>query len=130
MPYLTAYLATLVTFVAIDLVWLGVVAKEFYRREMGDLMAQSFNLAAAGAFYLLYPAAVVLFAVQPAAASAWSTAMFMGALLGLFAYGTYDLTNLATLRGWSLTLSVVDMVWGALLTGVAATAGYWGLRAW
>lgn len=131
MRFLVAYLATLTAFVAIDLVWLGVVAKSLYRREMGDLLANPMNWKAGGLFYLLYPLGVVFFATMPAlAAGSWSQALVLGALLGLFGYGTYDLTNLAVIRNWSTQLAIVDWVWGAALTGMAATVGYFVARSW
>jgi uncharacterized membrane protein len=131
MRMIMAYLATLAAFVVIDLIWLGAIAKSFYRRELGDLLAQPFNMKAAAVFYLLYPLGVVFFAVNPAlSAQSLTQALVLGGLLGLFAYGTYDLTNLATIRNWSLSLSVVDMIWGGVLTALAAAAGFYGARAW
>ena len=115
-------------FLIIDLLWLGVVARRFYAAQLGPLMRTPINWAAAGGFYLAYVAGVVFFAVAPAlAASSWTTAAINGALLGLLAYGTYDMTNLATLKGWPLPMSLVDMVWGAVLTSACATIGYSGV---
>jgi uncharacterized membrane protein len=129
MQSLVAYAATAVAFIVIDLIWLGVIAKSFYRRELGDLIAQPFNLKAAAVFYLAYPLGVVFFATWPAlSAGSAQQAALMGLLLGLFAYGTYDLTNLATLRNWSLKLSVADMVWGSVLTGISAWIGFLAAR--
>jgi len=136
LSYLAAYAATAVAFLAIDLLWLGVIAKSFYRDGIGHLMADPPNLMAAGVFYLLYPLGVMLFAVAPnawlggtasAAELPFSRAVIAGALFGLFAYATYDLSNLATLRGWPLRLSLVDIAWGAALTAAAAAAGRWAL---
>ncbi len=125
MTYLVAYLSTAVVFFGLDFLWLTRIAIGFYRRNIGDLMLASPNLAAAGAFYLLYIAGIVYFAVLPAVnANTLSTAIINGALLGLLAYGTYDMTNLSTLKGWSLSVSVVDMAWGAFLTATAAATGY------
>jgi uncharacterized membrane protein len=122
--YLILYLATTVVLVLIDGVWLGVIAKDFYRSRIGHLMALEVNWWAAAAFYLIYPAGVVIFANNPAlAGGAWSMALLYGALFGFFAYATYDLTNLATLRNWSVSLTALDMAWGALVTGVSAAAG-------
>jgi uncharacterized membrane protein len=104
MRFAVAYLGALAAFAVVDLVWLGLIAKSFYRREMADLIASPFNLKAAAVFYLAYPLGVAYFAVLPA--GSLNHALMMGALLGLLAYGTYDLTNLATLRGWSLKLSI------------------------
>ena len=124
MKYVVAYACTLIAFVAVDLIWLGVVARRFYRAQLGALLADQYNLGSAALFYLLYPLGVVAFSVAPAISpGSWPQAAFWGAMLGLFAYGTYDLTNLATLRNWPLRLTAVDMLWGTLLTGFAATCG-------
>ena len=124
MQVIAAYLATLVAFVAIDLIWLGVVAKDFYRRALGPLMAEPINWGAAMAFYAVFAIGIVVFAVLPALASGgpWR-GLGLGLLFGFFAYATYDLTNLATLKGFPLKLALVDMAWGALLTGAAAAIG-------
>jgi len=125
MKFAIAYVATLAAFLIVDFAWLGWVAKPLYRREIGSLLLPSFNFPVAGGFYLLYCAGIVVFAVVPALRSeSLATAAGLGALLGLIAYGTYDLTNLATLRGWTTTMAVVDMAWGAVLTAIAAGAGY------
>jgi uncharacterized membrane protein len=126
---LVAYVATLVAFCIGDFVWLGTVAAGFYRSEIGPLLLAAPNWPAAGAFYALYAAGTVTFAVMPALrAAAWTRALLYGTLFGFFAYATYDLTNLATLKGWSLSLSVVDIAWGMAVTGMAATVGYLGAR--
>lgn len=123
------YAAVLIAFVAIDAAWLGWIARDFYRERMGDLMAEKPNMIAAAAFYLLYPAGLVFFALLPALdVQSWTTALLRGALFGLFAYATYDLTNLAVIRNWSTSLSLIDMAWGAALSGVAVLAGYAALR--
>ena len=125
--YVKAYAVTLAAFLVIDLFWLGVVARRFYASQLGSLMRARINWAAAGGFYLAYVAGIVFFAVAPAlAADSWATAAINGALLGLLAYGTYDMTNLATIKGWPLAMSVVDMAWGAVLTGACAMIGYVG----
>ncbi len=129
-PYLVAYIATAVAFLLIDLVWLGVVAKGFYAREIGGLLLASPGVTVAGLFYLGYVAGVVFFAVAPAlAAQSWKIALVNGILLGLLAYGTYDLTNLATLAGWSWRMALVDLAWGGCLTGLTAVVGYFAARA-
>ena len=133
--YLAAYGATALAMLALDVVWLAVIAKSFYRGGIGHLMADPPNLVAGGVFYLLYPVGILLFAVTPAPWSGplrlvpWSQAVLAGALFGLFAYATYDLSNLATLRGWPLRLTLVDIVWGTALTAAAAAAGRWALGA-
>jgi uncharacterized membrane protein len=128
MTYVIAYLSTAVVFFALDYVWLTRVAIGFYRQNIGELLLATPNFAAAGIFYLFYVVGIVYFAVMPAVtASSVLTAILNGAILGLLAYGTYDMTNLATLKGWSLTVSVVDMAWGAVLTATAAAAGYYAV---
>ena len=122
--YLITYIATFVTMVLIDLLWLGVIAKPLYQQGIGHLMAEKPNITAAALFYILYPMGIVMFAIAPDAASAsWLKTFVTAALLGLFAYATYDLTNLATLKGWPASLAAVDMAWGSLVTGVSALAG-------
>lgn len=129
MTNIIAYLATLIVFLGIDFVWLSYVARTFYFERMSHLMAESPNFTAAGLFYLLYVFGIVYFAVLPALKSgSVMTALLSGALLGLIAYGTYDMTNYATLKNWPLTVSLVDMVWGATLTATSAAAGFYLTR--
>lgn len=130
MRLIIAYIATAAVFLACDLVWLGIVARDLYRTQMGDLMAPNVVISAAIGFYLLYIVGVVYFAVAPALASgAWTTALLQGFLFGLIAYATYDLTNLATTRDWPATLALVDMTWGATVTAISATAAFFITRA-
>lgn len=125
MSYLVAYLVTAVVFFGLDYVWLSRVAAGFYRDRLGHLLMDQPNLVAAGLFYLAYVAGIVYFAVAPALGSGSAASAFLaGAVLGLVAYGTYDMTNLSTLRDWSVAVTVVDIAWGTLLTGVSAWAGY------
>jgi uncharacterized membrane protein len=129
MRYATAYAAAAITFLVLDLVWLGFVAGDFYRTALGGLLLEKPNIPAAVAFYALYLVGVLIFAVAPAlAAGSMRKAVVSGALFGFFAYATYDLTNLATLKGWSLAVSVVDILWGTVVTAVTAGAGYLGAR--
>ncbi len=121
--YLSAYAATMITMLAIDLLWLGVIAKPLYQAGIGHLMAAQPNLAAAVLFYLLFPLGLLLFAVLPSAAGGWGKTLATGALFGFFAYATYDLTNLATLKAWPLGLSLIDMAWGSLVSALASAAG-------
>lgn len=126
--YLIAYAASAVAFLAIDFVWLTVASRLVYRPLLGDLLAENPNLLVAGLFYLFYVVGVVVFAVMPAVgAGSWLMAAGLGALLGLIAYGTYDMTNLATIEGWPVAVSVIDLAWGTALTAVAALAGYWAV---
>ena len=122
---LSVYAVTLPIFFAIDLVWLGVVAKAFYRRHLGHLLAADVNWPAAIAFYLLFIAGIVLFAVRPALeANSAMRALAYGALFGFFTYATYDLTNHATMRDWPAIVTVVDLGWGTTLSAVVAYLSY------
>ncbi|MBM3296631.1 MAG: DUF2177 family protein [Candidatus Aminicenantes bacterium] len=112
------YLITLALFFLIDMVWLGLVARGFYRRHLGALLSPRVNWAAAALFYLLFIVGLIVFAVRPALAQgAPLRALLLGALFGLICYATYDLTNLATLKDWPLVVTVVDLAWGAVLGG-------------
>lgn len=126
--YLIAYLSTAVVFFGLDYVWLSRVAIGFYRSQIGEILRDKPNMAAAGLFYLFYVVGIVYFAVLPGVQKgSVTTTLFSGALLGLIAYGTYDMTNLATLKVWSLPVTLVDMAWGAVLTASAAGAGFWAV---
>jgi len=123
--YIIAYLSTALTFLGFDVVWLSVAAGRLYKPRLGPLLLDSFSVTPAVAFYLLYIFGILTFAVFPALATArWTTALWRGALLGLVAYATYDLTNQATLKGWSTTVTIADLCWGTALTSIAATAGF------
>lgn len=114
--FVKLYAVALPTFLVIDLVWLGVVARPFYQGEMGHLMRAQVNWAAAIAFYLLFVAGIVVLAVWPAVErQSFAHALALGALLGLVTYAAYDLTNLATLEGFSLRVALVDLAWGTVL---------------
>jgi uncharacterized membrane protein len=116
------FLATFAVMAVLDGAWLLGVARGFYRTHLGFLMADTPNWAAAGAFYLIYAVGVTVFATQPGIDdSSALTAAWRGGLFGLVAYATYDLTNMATLRGWPTIVTIVDMAWGTLLS--AAVAG-------
>ena len=123
--YLKLYLATLVAFFAIDMVWLGLVARTFYRKYLGFLMTASPNWLPAIIFYLLFVVGILVLAVLPGLdANSLKTTLLRGALLGLIAYATYDLTNLATLKDWPLTVTVVDLIWGTVLSTAVSCVGY------
>ena len=118
------YLLTALVFFAIDLVWLGVVARGLYRRYLGHLLGDV-NWTAAVIFYLLFIVGIFIFAITPAVNRESAThAVIMGALFGFFTYATYDLTNLATLDGWPLEIVFIDILWGVVLTASVALAGY------
>ena len=122
--FAVAYIATAVVFCGLDFLWLGFVAKGYYQSQVGALLLDKPNLGVAALFYGLYIVGVLLFAVLPALdAGAWGKALLQGALFGFFAYATYDLTNQATLRVWSTTVTLADIGWGVLLTAVGASAG-------
>jgi len=118
------YLLTVPVFFIIDMVWLGLVAKNFYQDQIGFLLGPV-NWTAAIIFYLLFIVGILVFAVLPALDSGSLTkAVLLGAFFGFVAYATYDLTNLATVKDWPLTVVVVDMIWGAVLSSSVATASY------
>jgi len=122
---LIAYATTLVVFLGMDFVWLTLMTPRLYQPDLGALMSAKPNLIAAAVFYAAFVVGLVVFAVVPALERrSWSRATSLAALFGVLAYGTYDLTNLATLRGFTLRLTVADMVWGAVVSAVAATIGY------
>ena len=117
MRYFKLYLVSLAAFLAIDMLWLGVVAHSFYQQYLGFLMAPKPNWFVAIIFYLLFVAGLLLFVVVPGLkANSLKTTLIHAALFGLITYATYDLTNLATLRDWPALLSVVDMLWGTVLS--------------
>lgn len=119
------YLLTIPVFFAVDLLWLGFVARKFYRANLQHLLSPAVNWPAAFAFYFIYIAGILIFAVRPGLeADSLSRACLYGALFGFFTYATYDLTNLATLRDWPLLVAVVDIVWGTILCTLVAGASY------
>jgi uncharacterized membrane protein len=123
--YITAYAAALVAFVAADMVWLGFMVNRVYRPPLGDILLPGVNLPPAIVFYLLFPIGLVIFAVLPALKNE-STAMAIGygALFGFFTYATYDLSNHATLRNWTVQVTAIDMAWGTVLGAIAALVAY------
>jgi len=126
MTYVAAYLASLVVFLSVDMIWLSTMASRVYRPIMGDIALSGANLAPAVAFYVLYPVGLVIFVILPALRGGnIYAALIYGALFGFFTYATYDLTNQATLRNWTLQLSLIDMAWGTVLSAVSAAAGFW-----
>jgi uncharacterized membrane protein len=115
------YFITLAVFLVIDMIWLGVVAKGFYRRYLGFLMSPKVNWISASLFYLLFIVGLLVFVVRPALVEgAPLHALLYGALFGLISYATYDLTNLATLKDWPLLVTVADLIWGTFLGGVVS----------
>lgn len=121
---ITLYLMTLAVFFVIDMVWLGVVAKGFYRKHLGSMLSPKINWAAALLFYLVFIAGLLIFVIRPALAQGEPLmALLLGALFGLISYATYDLSNLATLKDWPVIVTVVDLVWGATLGGLVSLSG-------
>jgi uncharacterized membrane protein len=130
MSYVIAYVVALIVFGAIDAVWLSTMGPLLYRPALGDILAPALRIAPAIAFYLMYPIGVVVFAVLPALrAQAPLTVAALALLFGALAYATYDLTNYATLRNWTLQITVLDIGYGALASSIAATAAYFAVRA-
>jgi uncharacterized membrane protein len=125
MQFIKIYLITLPVFFAIDMIWLGFIAKDFYRENIGQLLTPNINWTAAIVFYLMFIAGLVVFVISPAIEkSSWHYALIYGALFGLITYATYDLTNLATLKDWSLKVTIVDLIWGMVLSASVSTISY------
>jgi len=127
--FVTAYVGAMVAMIALDAVWLSTMEGRLYRPQLGHLLAERFSGGPAVAFYALYLFGVVYFATIPALkGGGWRKALFNGALLGLVAYGTYDLTNQATIAGWPVSITVMDLIWGTFLSGFACFAGWLASR--
>ncbi len=122
--YFAAYAATAIVMVVLDLLWLGVIARPIYQQGIGHLMAEHPRIPVAVLFYAVFALGLVLFAVAPQGTGVgWSRTIATAALFGFFAYATYDLTNLATLKNWPVGLSVLDVAWGSLVSAASAGAG-------
>ena len=129
MRYVIAYVSTAFVFLAADFIWLGFIARSFYRDNLEGMLLEKPLMDVAGIFYALYVVGIVIFGVMAGLRDeTWRSAAIYGALFGLFAYATYDLTNLATLKNWPMIVSVVDTAWGACVTALAATGGYLAVR--
>lgn len=123
--FLKLYAVSIVAFLALDAIWLGLVARSFYREQMGELLRSDPRWGAAALFYALFVAGIVLFVTLPALErGSAGRALLLGALFGLITYATYDLTNLAVLRGFPTVVAVVDFAWGAAISAAVATVGY------
>jgi uncharacterized membrane protein len=130
MKYFATYATMAFTMLALDAVWIGYIAKPLYQQGIGHLMADQPQWAIAGLFYLVYSLGLMIFVVVPyESATSVGKTVAMGALFGLFAYATYDLTNWATLKNWPASVSLADMAWGSFASAVSVTAGYFVLRA-
>ena len=125
LQFVKLYFLTLPIYLLVDGLWLTVIAKSFYAKHLGFLMAPKPNWTAAGIFYLGYVIGIVIFAVSPALReNSFGKALMLGALFGVFCYATYDLTNLATVKNWPWFVTVIDIIWGATVTMIAAGVGY------
>jgi uncharacterized membrane protein len=125
LTFLKLYGITFIIFFAIDLFWLGVVAKNIYKQQLGELMSPTVNWIAAIIFYLLFIGGLVFFVLMPAVESgSIAKALLHGALFGLITYATYDLTNLATLKGWPIQITLIDLAWGTFLGASTSTLAY------
>ena len=123
---LISYVLTFAVFLVIDLAWLGFIAKDLYRKYLGGFLSDQVNWTAAIVFYLLFVVGVFIFAILPSVAkNSLVAAITLGALYGFFTYATYDLTNLATLKNWPLNIVFIDILWGAVLTSIVSSAGFY-----
>ena len=127
--FIKLYAIALPVFIVIDMIWLGLVARSFYRGQIGFMMKSDINWIAAITFYLLFVVGLVVFVIAPAIEkNSWRHALLLGALFGAITYATYDLTNLATLRDWPILITIVDLVWGAVLAASVSTVTYFIVR--
>lgn len=125
MVFFKLYFIALPVFFVIDMIWLGLIAKNFYAKHLGFLLKTDVNWTAAIIFYLLFIAGLVLFVLTPALqANSWSYALTYGALFGLITYATYDLTNLATIKDWPIIVTVIDLIWGTVLAASVSVISY------
>lgn len=129
MNYLIGYIAALLVFLAVDVVWIKSVMQPIFERNVGAILLDEPRFGAAAGFYALYVAGIFYFAVAPAATiESWRIAALNGAIFGFLAYGTYEATNLATLKGWSLEMLTIDVAWGTALTALTSVVGYTTVR--
>ena len=123
--YIKLYISTVPIFFMVDILWLGVIARGFYRRHLGFILSPEVNWTAAVIFYLMYIAGILYFAVQPAiVTNSWRQAAILGALFGFFTYATYDLTNLATIKNWPMIIVIIDILWGVCLCTLVSTISF------
>jgi uncharacterized membrane protein len=127
--FLKLYLITLPVFLGIDMVWLLFVAKDFYNKQLGFIMSKNPTWIPAIIFYLLFTGGLVIFVIFPALESkSWLNAVLMGALFGLICYATYDLTNLATIKNWPVLITIIDLIWGTVLSSGVSVISYFIAR--
>ncbi len=123
---LISYALTFAVFLLVDMAWLGFIAKDLYKKYLGGFLSEQVNWTAAMVFYLLFVVGVFIFAIMPSVEKdSVVSAIVLGALFGFFTYATYDLTNLATLKNWPLSIVFIDILWGSVLTGIVSTAGFY-----
>jgi len=121
-----AYTFTFVVFFIVDMAWLGFVAKDLYKKYLGNFLSEKVNWTATIVFYLLFVVGIFIFVVLPSVEkNSLRNALTLGMLFGFFTYSTYDLTNLATLKNWPLIIVIIDIAWGSVLTGIVGTAGFY-----
>lgn len=126
MRYVKLFLTAISLTFVLDIIWIGGFAMNFYRSMLGSLLADSVNWPAAILFYIFFTIALIVFVLEPALkARSMQKSLVLGALFGFALYMTYDLTNLATARDWSVLIAVVDMVWGTILTAIVSVGTYW-----
>lgn len=124
--HIRIYLITIVVFLIIDMIWLGYIAVDLYQEQIGFLLKTEFNWTAAFTFYALYIIALIFFVIKPAIRKqSFSYALGAGAFFGFITYATYDLTNLATIEGWPIFITVIDLIWGAFICGATASISYY-----
>lgn len=129
MGIIKTYLVAFVVFFAIDIVWLGFVAKNLYRENLGHMMADKTNWPAAIIFYAIFIAGLIFFAIHPALEKdSWTYALLVGGLFGFMCYATYDMTNLATLKDWPLKITVIDIIWGTVLNALTSVVSFFIIR--
>ncbi|MCF8378899.1 MAG: DUF2177 family protein [Bacteroidales bacterium] len=120
-----SYFFTFLVFLAVDMLWLGVIAKNLYRKYLGTFLSDQINWTAAFIFYLIFVIGISIFSIYPAVQrESASHAVLMGVLFGFFTYATYDLTNLSTLKGWPVTIVIIDIIWGSVLSAMVSFAGF------
>jgi uncharacterized membrane protein len=125
MQHIKTFLITLVVFMAIDMLWLGFAAQNIYQEKLGYILKTNVNWTAASLFYLLFIAGLIFFVINPALVkNSWTFALFVGGFFGLITYATYDMTNLATLKNWPLSITVLDMIWGTFLCSLTSVISF------
>lgn len=123
--FIKLYFIALPVFLVIDMIWLGLIAKNFYAKQIGFLMKSNINWLAAVIFYLLFIIGLVIFVIAPAMQkNSWLQALLLGALFGLIAYATYDLTNLATIKSWPILVTIIDLIWGMTVAGLVSVISF------